>query len=131
MAPIFLIILIADHICSQCNHSNSLIIILSIKLLDTGIFLILKFLIEIGTLILCFCSDTEKGDDHASGLEKIIIDMKPAERAALGYKCKRIIDMGRLTWLRKRGLNTQLVRYVPSSISPENYLLMAKPSNTM
>ncbi|KAF7804962.1 tRNA:m(4)X modification enzyme TRM13-like protein isoform X1 [Senna tora] len=75
--------------------------------------------------------DKEKGDEYVSGVEKILTDMKPAERASLGFKCKRIIDMGRLTWLRRLGLNTQLVRYVPSSISPENYLLIAKHANRM
>ncbi|KAI9099003.1 hypothetical protein K1719_024770 [Acacia pycnantha] len=75
--------------------------------------------------------DRENGDQQASGAGKILTDMKPCERAALGFKCKRIIDMGRLLWLRKRGLNTLLVRYVPSTISPENYLLIAKPHTRM
>lgn len=79
----------------------------------------------------CLCSDKENGEQHAGGVEKILTGMKPTERAALGFKCKRIIDMGRLMWLRKLGLNTQLVRYVPSTISPENYLIIAKASNRL
>lgn len=55
--------------------------------------------------------------------------MEAAKRAALGFKCKWIIDMGRLMWLRERGLDAKLVRYVPPSISPENHLLIARPSS--
>lgn len=52
--------------------------------------------------------------------------MKPVERAGLGFKCKLIIDMGRLIWMKERGLEAQLVKYVSSTISPENHLLIAK-----
>lgn len=55
--------------------------------------------------------------------------MKAIERAALGFMCKQIIDMGRLMWIKERGLETRLVRYVPSSISPENHLLIASHAN--
>lgn len=55
--------------------------------------------------------------------------MEAAKRAALGFKCKWIIDIGRLMWLRKLGLEAKLVRYVQPSISPENHLLLAKPLN--
>jgi len=55
--------------------------------------------------------------------------MEATKRAALGFKCKWIIDIGRLMWLRERGLDAKLVRYVPPSISPENHLLLAKPLN--
>lgn len=43
--------------------------------------------------------------------------------------CKQIIDMGRLMWVKECGLETQLVKYVPSSISPENHLLIARHTN--
>jgi tRNA:m4X modification enzyme len=52
--------------------------------------------------------------------------MKVVERAVLGFMCKQIIDMGRLMWVKECGFETQLVRYVPSSISPENHLLIAR-----
>ncbi|XP_057445522.1 uncharacterized protein LOC130737712 isoform X2 [Lotus japonicus] len=71
----------------------------------------------------------EQGDGDSNGVEKILSDMEAAERAALGFKCKWIIDMGRLIWLRERGFDAQLVRYVPPSISPENHLLIARPSH--
>jgi tRNA:m4X modification enzyme len=55
--------------------------------------------------------------------------MKAVERAVLGFMCKQIIDMGRLTWVKECGFETQLVRYVPSTISPENHLLIARHAN--
>ncbi|KAI4332111.1 hypothetical protein L6164_017047 [Bauhinia variegata] len=73
--------------------------------------------------------EKEKCDGYESGVEKVLANMKPVERASLGFKCKRIIDMGRLMWLREQGLDPQLLRYVPLSISPENHLLIAKSSN--
>ncbi|XP_061369030.1 uncharacterized protein LOC133311916 isoform X2 [Gastrolobium bilobum] len=73
----------------------------------------------------------EQGDGYANGVEKILCDMEAAKRAALGFKCKWIIDMGRLMWLKERGLDAKLVRYVPPSISPENHLLIARSSNCL
>lgn len=67
----------------------------------------------------------ECGED-ASGVEEIVRNMKAVERAVLGFMCKEIIDMGRLMWVKENGLETQLVKYVPSNISPENHLLIAR-----
>ncbi|KAL5561079.1 hypothetical protein UlMin_030826 [Ulmus minor] len=67
----------------------------------------------------------EKKVDDNVGVEDMIKNMEAVERAALGFKCKQIIDMGRLMWLKERGLQTQFVKYVPSTISPENHLLVA------
>lgn len=78
---------------------------------------------------MCFDSRKEQGNGYTNGVEEILSNMEVAKRAALGFKCKRIIDIGRLMWLRERGLDAKLVRYVPPSISPENHLLIAKPSN--
>ncbi|KAG5023006.1 hypothetical protein JHK85_019348 [Glycine max] len=73
----------------------------------------------------------EQGDECANGVEKILSDMQADKRAALGFKCKWIIDMGRLMWLRQHGLDAKLVKFVPPSISPENHLLLARPSNRL
>uniref|UniRef100_A0A2N9HKX1 tRNA:m(4)X modification enzyme TRM13 n=1 Tax=Fagus sylvatica TaxID=28930 RepID=A0A2N9HKX1_FAGSY len=70
----------------------------------------------------------ECGGD-AGGVEDIVRNMKAVERAVLGFMCKQIIDMGRLMWVKECGLETQLVKYVPSSISPENHLLIARHTN--
>ena len=77
-----------------------------------------------------FGSRKEQGDG-CNGVEKILADMEAAKRAGLGFKCKWIIDMGRLMWLRERGLDAKLVKYVPPTLSPENHLLIARPANCL
>ncbi|KAH0460869.1 hypothetical protein IEQ34_008444 [Dendrobium chrysotoxum] len=62
-------------------------------------------------------------------VEETIRNMKAVDRAAFGFKCKDIIDMGRVLWLREHGLDAVLVKYVPHRISPENHLLLAKFRN--
>ncbi|KAK1315906.1 hypothetical protein QJS10_CPA05g00114 [Acorus calamus] len=62
----------------------------------------------------------------AGTVEEIIKKMEVVDRATLGFMCKDIIDMGRLMWMKEHNLGAQLVKYVPSSISPENHLLIAK-----
>ncbi|KAK9950437.1 hypothetical protein M0R45_005929 [Rubus argutus] len=64
--------------------------------------------------------------DGDNGVEDIVRNLKAVERAALGFMCKQIIDMGRLMWMKERGLQAEFVKYVPSSVSPENHLLIAR-----
>ncbi|CAK7348513.1 unnamed protein product [Dovyalis caffra] len=61
-----------------------------------------------------------------NGVEDVVRNMKAVERAVLGFKCKQIIDVGRVMWAKEHGLDTEFVKYVPSSISPENHLLLAR-----
>ncbi|WCJ22646.1 tRNA:m(4)X modification enzyme TRM13 [Euphorbia peplus] len=68
----------------------------------------------------------EQLNENANGIEDVVRNMKPIERAVLGFMCKQIIDMGRMKWVKGRGLETELIKYVPSNISPENHLLIAK-----
>ncbi|KAK6937221.1 Methyltransferase TRM13 [Dillenia turbinata] len=70
-----------------------------------------------------------KGNE--SGIEDVVKNMKPAERAVFGFKCKEIIDMGRLVWISEHGSEANLVKYVPSNISPENHLLVARFANPL
>nr|CAB3497582.1 unnamed protein product [Digitaria exilis] len=70
--------------------------------------------------------EPEKPDPDMAGIERIIRSIPTGERASLGFMCKDIIDTGRLLWLRHKGLVADLVSYVPSNISPENRLLIAK-----
>ncbi|KAA0058561.1 tRNA:m(4)X modification enzyme TRM13-like protein isoform X1 [Cucumis melo var. makuwa] len=78
-----------------------------------------------------FLQSSENESDGMIGctVDEIVKSMNPVERAVLGFMCKEIIDMGRLMWLKECGLETQLVKYVPSTISPENHLLIAKCRN--
>ncbi|XP_066349794.1 tRNA:m(4)X modification enzyme TRM13-like [Miscanthus floridulus] len=70
--------------------------------------------------------ELEKLDQEIIGIERIIRSIPAGERASLGSMCKDIIDTGRLLWLGQKGLVADLVSYVPSKISPENRLLIAK-----
>ncbi|CAK9310213.1 unnamed protein product [Citrullus colocynthis] len=74
-------------------------------------------------------SENEVDGMLGSTVDDIVKSMNPVERAVLGFMCKEIIDMGRLMWMKERGLETQLVKYVPSGISPENHLLIATCRN--
>ena len=40
--------------------------------------------------------------------------------------CKRLIDVGRLRWLRAQNLTCEIVRYVQPTVSGENRLLLAR-----
>ncbi|CAB4271841.1 unnamed protein product [Prunus armeniaca] len=64
------------------------------------------------------------GEDY--GVEDIVRNMKAVERAVLGFMCKKIIDKGRLMWMKEHGLDAEFVKYVPSSVSPENHLLIGR-----
>lgn len=57
-------------------------------------------------------------------VEDIVKNMQAIDRAVLGFMCKDIIDTGRLMWLKAQGLKSELVKYVPITISPENRLLV-------
>jgi len=78
---------------------------------------------------LCWTREPGKPDQVIGigiGIERIIRSIPAGERASLGSMCKDIIDTGRLLWLGQKGLVADLVSYVPSNISPENRLLIAK-----
>lgn len=70
--------------------------------------------------------ETEKPGPEITRTERLIRGIPGEERSALGFMCKDIIDTGRLLWLRHKGLEADLVSYVPSNVSPENRLLVAK-----
>lgn len=63
------------------------------------------------------CGDGIDGTLHWSGLPY-------AKRQQLGFKCKRILDVGRLMYLQSLGANCKLVNYVNHSISMENVALI-------
>ncbi|KAG8389613.1 hypothetical protein BUALT_Bualt02G0247300 [Buddleja alternifolia] len=64
-------------------------------------------------------------ESDLSGVGDIVRNMEPIDRALLGYMCKDIIDAGRLKWVKAQRLKSELVKYVPFTISPENHLLVA------
>ncbi|EYU46867.1 hypothetical protein MIMGU_mgv11b013317mg [Erythranthe guttata] len=61
-----------------------------------------------------------------SGVGDIVRNMEAIDRAVLGFMCKDIIDIGRLMWVKQQRLvKSELVKYVPLCVSPENRLLLA------
>ena len=46
------------------------------------------------------------------------------ERQEIGMLCKRVIDHGRLQWLRQQGFATEMVCFVDGAVSGENKLLL-------
>ncbi|XP_010456115.1 PREDICTED: tRNA:m(4)X modification enzyme TRM13 homolog [Camelina sativa] len=83
---------------------------------------------DIDDLLVSNAKEEEEGevkDDSLSSVEEVVKNTKPMERAVLGFKCKQIIDAGRMQWVKKHGLDSKLVKYIPANISPENTLLVA------
>ncbi|KXJ16130.1 tRNA:m(4)X modification enzyme TRM13 homolog [Exaiptasia diaphana] len=48
-----------------------------------------------------------------------------AEREDIGRQCKRLLDLGRLWYLRTKGMSAKLCYYVDRSVSLENVVLLA------
>lgn len=53
----------------------------------------------------------------------------PHPKEMIGLKCKRLLDIARLEYLRANGYTTKLVYYVDRSVSLENALLLAIPKS--
>lgn len=52
------------------------------------------------------------------------------ERKQIGRLCKLLIDQGRIKYLQQRGYNAALQYYTDSTVSLENVLLTAVPSQS-
>jgi len=50
-------------------------------------------------------------------------------REKLGLQCKRLLDVGRVRYLKENGFDAELVYYVDKETSLENLALMAVPSS--
>jgi tRNA:m4X modification enzyme len=75
------------------------------------------FLCYISTWAICGESPEIQVQPHWSGLDY-------STREELGFKCKRILDFGRVHYLRSLGANCELKYYVPRSTSKENVALV-------
>lgn len=67
-----------------------------------------------------------ESDPSTYDVKNMVKNMKAVDRAVVGLMCKDIIDVGRFMWLKEHELECELVKYVPSNISPENRLLVAR-----
>ncbi|XP_070816626.1 tRNA:m(4)X modification enzyme TRM13 homolog [Chaetodon trifascialis] len=56
--------------------------------------------------------------------------LSAGERQQVGRLCKRLIDGGRLHFLKTKGLDSKLSAYVSSQVTLENVLLTAVPSSS-
>ena len=70
------------------------------------------------------CGAVEE-EGEGEGVHVVGGKLSDEEKEALGRKCKRLLDWGRVLWLREQGLEAQLVHYCDPSASPENCLLLA------
>nr|XP_046247695.1 tRNA:m(4)X modification enzyme TRM13 homolog isoform X2 [Scatophagus argus] len=76
----------------------------------------------------------QRGDDeeHEPAEETDAVNgfLSADEREHVGRLCKRLIDGGRLHFLRTKGFDSKLSRYVNSQVTLENVLLSAVPSSS-
>jgi tRNA:m4X modification enzyme len=61
----------------------------------------------------------------ADGEEELLRSLTREQRREIGLVSRSLLVMGRVLFLRQRGFDVRLVRYVPETISPENILLLA------
>uniref|UniRef100_A0A671TZB6 tRNA:m(4)X modification enzyme TRM13 n=1 Tax=Sparus aurata TaxID=8175 RepID=A0A671TZB6_SPAAU len=77
---------------------------------------------------------SQRGDheEHEPAEETDTVNgfLSAAEREQVGRLCKRLIDGGRIHFLRTRGFDSRLSRYVNSRVTLENVLLTAVPSSS-
>jgi tRNA:m4X modification enzyme len=57
----------------------------------------------------------------------IALDFQGREK--LGLQCKRLLDIGRVRYLKEHGYDAELVYYVDKETSLENLALMAVPAS--
>ena len=55
------------------------------------------------------------------------VGLTEREKEAVGWRCKRLIDHGRLLYLQQHGLQAKLKVYIHSHQTPENVVLVATP----
>ncbi|XP_065060127.1 tRNA:m(4)X modification enzyme TRM13 homolog isoform X2 [Rhopilema esculentum] len=75
----------------------------------------------------------DSGDDELLGKEKDEMNtfqLNPEQKKEIGSKCKRLIDLGRIEYLRKHGYQTELIYFIDSAVTLENVVLLAKPNIT-
>ena len=63
----------------------------------------------------------EEGEDEFSSHK----DLSREEKIQIGWACKRLIDYGRLQFLRASGLQAECVVYCEPDVSPENSCILA------
>ena len=57
------------------------------------------------------------------------LNITSSQREEIGRKCKRLIDYGRVLFLRERGLSCEIKGYIEEKLTPENVAIFAKPKD--
>ena len=63
---------------------------------------------------------------HAKDKEEFYARLTSQEKTALGFKVKRIIDMGRCLFLAEQGYQALIEEYCGIDLSPENLVIIIK-----
>eukprot|EP00112_Aurelia_sp_Birch-Aquarium-sp1_P016120 Seg3626.1 transcript_id=Seg3626.1/GoldUCD/mRNA.D3Y31 product=tRNA:m protein_id=Seg3626.1/GoldUCD/D3Y31 len=75
--------------------------------------------------------DSTNGDQEEkeceNNQERNDFKLSSEEKKEIGIKCKRLIDVGRLEYLKKHGYKSKLMYYVDSEVTLENVALLAEP----
>lgn len=86
----------------------------------------MSFLEEV-ILISWAISDTKSSHNTNKSSSIDYTGLTRQEKTELGFQAKRLLDMGRVLFLRACNFESSLVYYIDRSISPENVLLIALP----
>ncbi|CAL1292159.1 unnamed protein product [Larinioides sclopetarius] len=75
---------------------------------------------------------TENSEEHTTEIpdENLLnryqrLNLKHEEREVIGMQCKRLIDAGRIQFLKDEGYDARLITYIDKSVSLENVALLA------
>lgn len=70
-------------------------------------------------------NDLEEHQGQEQSFSRTDLHLSPGQREEIGRKCKRLIDHGRVLYLRNCGLQSQLKTYIEEKLTPENVLIVA------
>ncbi|XP_062593752.1 tRNA:m(4)X modification enzyme TRM13 homolog [Saccostrea cucullata] len=71
-------------------------------------------------------NDFEEHQDSEQPFSRSDLQLSASQREEIGRKCKRLIDIGRVHYLRNCGLQSQLKTYIEEKLTPENVIIVAK-----
>ncbi|KAK3091884.1 hypothetical protein FSP39_023437 [Pinctada imbricata] len=68
-------------------------------------------------------------EDHKAEkpLTRTDLNLTVKEKEEIGRKCKRLIDFGRVLYMKEQGLQCDLREYIEDKLTPENVAIFAKP----
>lgn len=75
----------------------------------------------------------EAEDEHQSepALTRNDLSLPTEAREKIGRQCKRLIDFGRVQYMREHDMDSKLVVYIDERLTPENVAIIALPHNQL